>query len=209
MPDVPPPVFVSGFGEKAIKLAGRIADGYMCVQPNADFVRLYRESGGGKRTVQGGLKVFWGPDEAGARKTMHRLWSNEAIPGEAAQLLPLPRHFAQLSEPVSEDMINAPVGPRRMCAWPACALTSTRGSTTMIREFLDDDARARLVSNISGHLLNGVSEPVLQRVRVLVNVDAPSASGSSRPFALSRPTRPGHRTEPDRPVSRPRRSKSR
>ena len=91
MPDVPPPVFVSGFGEKAIKLAGRIADGYMCVQPNANFVRLYRESGGGKRTMQGGLKVFWGPDEAGARKTMHRLWSNEAIPGEAAQLLPLPR----------------------------------------------------------------------------------------------------------------------
>ena len=70
----------------------RIADGYMCVQPNADFVRLYRESGGGKRTMQGGLKVFWGPDEAGARKTMHRLWSNEAIPGEAAPLLPLRGH---------------------------------------------------------------------------------------------------------------------
>ena len=112
VPDVPPPVFVSGFGEKAIKLAGRIADGYMCVQPNADFVRLYRESGGGERTVQGGLKVCWGPDEAGARKTMHRLWPNDEIPGEAAQLLPLPRHFAQLSELVSEDMINAPVGPR-------------------------------------------------------------------------------------------------
>ena len=43
---------------------------------------------------------------------MHRLWPNDAIPGEAAQLLPLPRHFAQLSELVSEDMINAPVGPR-------------------------------------------------------------------------------------------------
>ena len=111
VPDVPPPVFVSGFGEKAIKLAGRIADGYICVQPNADFVRLYRESGGGERSVQGGLKVCWGPDEAGARKTMHRLWPNDAIPGEAAQLLPLPRHFAQLSELVSEDMINAPVGP--------------------------------------------------------------------------------------------------
>jgi catalase len=32
---------------------------------------------------------------------------------------------------------------------------------TMVREVLDDAARARLVSNISGHLLNGVSEPVL------------------------------------------------
>jgi catalase len=34
---------------------------------------------------------------------------------------------------------------------------------TMVREVLDDDARGRLVSNISGHLLNGVTEPVLQR----------------------------------------------
>jgi len=34
---------------------------------------------------------------------------------------------------------------------------------TMVREVLDDDARARLVDNIVGHLLNGVSEPVLVR----------------------------------------------
>jgi len=45
-PDLPPPVYMSGFGEKAIKLAGRLADGYMSVAPNADFVRLYRDSGG-------------------------------------------------------------------------------------------------------------------------------------------------------------------
>jgi G6PDH family F420-dependent oxidoreductase len=111
VPDQPPPVFVSGFGDKAIRLAGRIGDGYICVQPNADFVRLYRESGGGDRTVQGGLKVCWGPDEAVARTTMHRLWPNEEIPGEAAQLLPLPRHFGQLAGLVTEDMISAPCGP--------------------------------------------------------------------------------------------------
>jgi alkanesulfonate monooxygenase SsuD/methylene tetrahydromethanopterin reductase-like flavin-dependent oxidoreductase (luciferase family) len=109
-PDAPPPVFMSGFGEKAIKLAARVADGYICVRPNADFVRLYRDSGGGK-PVQGGLKVCWDPDPAQARKTMHRLWPNDAIPGESAQLLPLPRHFAQLSELVTEDMISAPCGP--------------------------------------------------------------------------------------------------
>jgi catalase len=34
---------------------------------------------------------------------------------------------------------------------------------TMVREVLDDPARQRLVSNIVGHLLNGVTEPVLQR----------------------------------------------
>ena len=111
VPGSPPPIFMSGFGEKAIKLAARVADGYICVQPNADFVRLYRDSGGGDRPVQGGLKVCWDPDAAQARKTMHRLWPNDAIPGESAQLLPLPRHFAQLSELVTEDMIAAPCGP--------------------------------------------------------------------------------------------------
>jgi len=33
----------------------------------------------------------------------------------------------------------------------------------MVREVLDDAARERLVSNITGHLLNGVTEAVLQR----------------------------------------------
>jgi catalase len=34
---------------------------------------------------------------------------------------------------------------------------------TLVREVLDDAARERLVTNIVGHLLNGVTEPVLQR----------------------------------------------
>ena len=34
---------------------------------------------------------------------------------------------------------------------------------TMVREVLDDAARDRLVTNVVGHLLNGVTEPVLQR----------------------------------------------
>jgi catalase len=33
----------------------------------------------------------------------------------------------------------------------------------MVREVLDDAARDRLVSNIAGHLLDGVTEPVLVR----------------------------------------------
>ena len=111
VPDTPPRILMSGFGEKAIKMAARIADGYVCVQPNADFVRLYRESGGGDRPVQGGLKVCWAADEAQARKTMNRLWPNDEIPGEAAQLLPLPRHFRELAGLITEDKISAPCGP--------------------------------------------------------------------------------------------------
>jgi catalase len=34
---------------------------------------------------------------------------------------------------------------------------------TMVRDVLDDAARTRLTDNIVGHLLNGVSEPILER----------------------------------------------
>src|SRR6202020_3247588 len=36
---------------------------------------------------------------------------------------------------------------------------------TMVREVLDDAARGRLADNVVGHLLNGVTEPVLRRAR--------------------------------------------
>lgn len=37
---------------------------------------------------------------------------------------------------------------------------------TLVREVLDDAARDRLVDNVVGHLLNGVTEPILQRAFV-------------------------------------------
>jgi catalase len=44
---------------------------------------------------------------------------------------------------------------------------------TLVREVFDDAARDRLVSNIVGHLLDGVSEPVLERAfEYWTNVDA-------------------------------------
>ena len=57
------------------------------------------------------MKVCWGADEHQARTTAHRLWRNEEVPGELAQLLPLPRHFEQASQLVTEAMISAPCGP--------------------------------------------------------------------------------------------------
>ena len=112
LPDEPPPVLVSGFGPKAIDLAARVADGYCAVMPDASFVERYR-SGGGTGVVQAGTKVCWGPDEAECRKTVHRLWPNEALPGELAQILPTPKHFEQATELVTEEMIgeSVPCGP--------------------------------------------------------------------------------------------------
>lgn len=105
LPDQPPPIVVSGFGPKATDLAARIGDGYCTVGPDSESVRLYRSKAKNGSLVQGGMKVCWDADERRARKTVHRLWPNDALPGELAQVLPTPEHFEQASQLVTEDMV--------------------------------------------------------------------------------------------------------
>ncbi len=113
LPDQPPPIAISGFGPKATELAARIGDGYCTVTPDAESLQLYRSKAQNGGFVQGGLKVCWDADESRARKTVHRLWPNEALPGELAQVLPTPEHFEQASQLVTEDMVanEVPCGP--------------------------------------------------------------------------------------------------
>src|SRR5215203_6101098 len=113
LPEEPPEVLISGFGPKAIELAARIGDGYCGVEPDPEMVEMYRSSGGGDKPAHAGTKVCWGEDEDAARKTAYRLWPNEALPGELAQVLPTPRHFEQATQLVTEEMIagSVPCGP--------------------------------------------------------------------------------------------------
>jgi G6PDH family F420-dependent oxidoreductase len=112
LPEKVPPILISGFGPKATSLAAKIGDGYCTVQPEKEEVKRFRDAGG-NGPVAGGMKVCWSPDEHQARATAHRLWPNEQLPGELAQILPTPAHFEQASELVSEDMVAeaVPCGP--------------------------------------------------------------------------------------------------
>jgi G6PDH family F420-dependent oxidoreductase len=105
LPDGPVPIYVSGFGAKSATLAGRIGDGFCCTKPDAELVGTFRDSGGGSKPVQGGFKVCWGQDEQQAVQTAHRLWANEQLPGELAQILPTPTHFEQASQLVTPEMV--------------------------------------------------------------------------------------------------------
>jgi G6PDH family F420-dependent oxidoreductase len=110
LPDEPPPILVSGFGPKAIGVAARIGDGFVTTAPDADAIAQYR-SAGGTGPVHGGTKVCFMADADEARATVHRLWPNEGLPGELAQVLPTPAHFEQACELVTPDMLVTPVGP--------------------------------------------------------------------------------------------------
>jgi len=113
LPEEPPPILVSGFGPKATTLAGRIGDGYMNVAPDEELLSLFRSSGGNDKPAHGAFKVCYGQDEAECVRTAHRIWPNEGLPGELAQVLPTPTHFEQATQLVTEEMISdsIPCGP--------------------------------------------------------------------------------------------------
>ena len=113
LPEAPPPILVSGFGPKAVDTAARIGDGYCITMPDAELISRFRSAGGEAKPVQAGLKVCYGPDAREARRTAHRLWPNEQLPGELAQVLATPEHFQQASQLVTEDMVAeaVPCGP--------------------------------------------------------------------------------------------------
>ena len=113
LPEQPPEIVVSGFGPKSVDLAARIGDGFCTVGPDADAVKRFRSKAQRGKLVQGGLKVCWASDAAEAQRTVHRLWPNEALPGELAQVLPTPEHFEQASQLVTEEMVGdqVPCGP--------------------------------------------------------------------------------------------------
>lgn len=109
VPDEPVPIDISGFGPAAISLAARIGDGFVTMMPDGSMVEQYREGGGGRKPVAGGVKVCYGPDREECVRTVHRLWPNEQLPGELAQILPTPAHFEQASQLVTEDMVSSQV----------------------------------------------------------------------------------------------------
>jgi G6PDH family F420-dependent oxidoreductase len=112
LPETPVPIHVSAFGPKAIELAARIGEGFMTVQPNAEHVEAYRKAGG-TGPAEAGTKFCWAPDRDDAVATLHRLWANQGLPGELAQVLPSPQHFEQASALVTPESLAevTPVGP--------------------------------------------------------------------------------------------------
>jgi G6PDH family F420-dependent oxidoreductase len=113
LPEQAPQIVVSGFGPQSIKLAARIGDGFATTAPSKEDVALFRREGGEGKLVTAATKVCWDEREDRARERAHRLWPNEVLPGELAQILPTPAHFEQACELVTEEMVAeaVPCGP--------------------------------------------------------------------------------------------------
>ncbi|WP_193612722.1 TIGR03557 family F420-dependent LLM class oxidoreductase [Nocardioides lijunqiniae] len=103
-PATPPPIYVSGFGPKAVADLSRFADGFMSTQPDAEMVSRFKDATGGK-PAQAGCKVAWADTREEGVDIAHRLWPNAALPGELSQVLPSVRHFEQATTLVTRDAI--------------------------------------------------------------------------------------------------------
>lgn len=112
-PDEPVPIHMSGFGAKSAALAGQIADGFINTKPDAELVKAFRDNGGRGKPMSAGMKVCWAPTKDEGVATAHRIWANEALPGELSQVLPTPEHFEQAVTLVPPEKIahSVPCGP--------------------------------------------------------------------------------------------------
>lgn len=99
------PVYVSAFGPKAARVAGRIGDGLVTMKPERSVIDEFRSSGGEGKPVIGGVKVCWDTDADRAVETVHRLWASELLPGELNQTLSSPAHFEQATQLVTKQMV--------------------------------------------------------------------------------------------------------
>lgn len=104
LPDSPPPIYLSAFGDKALDLACRVGDGLMTTMPDGEAVRKFKAAKGPQAVTQAGFKCGWAPTKDEAIDHAHRLWPNAGVPGELSQVLPSPQHFEQASGLVTRQM---------------------------------------------------------------------------------------------------------
>jgi coenzyme F420-dependent glucose-6-phosphate dehydrogenase len=103
LPDEPPPIVVAASKTGAAELAGRTADGFCSTAPDAELIERFSSTGGDGKPRYGQLTVCYAPSEDEGRRTAFEWWPNAAIGGDLGQELPLPTHFEQAAELVTED----------------------------------------------------------------------------------------------------------
>ena len=106
LPDELPPIMVAASGPESASLAGLIGDGLISTAPKGNLVQAFDEMGSGRqRPHYGQLTVCVAEDEAEARRIAYKQWPNAGITGELSAELPLPAHFEQAAQMVTEDMV--------------------------------------------------------------------------------------------------------
>ena len=103
LPDEPPDIAVAAAQPKAAELAGRVGNALISVAPDEEVVEKFEEAGGEGKPRYGQLTVCVADSEEEAKRIAHEIWPNGGMEGALSQELPLPEHFEQAAELVTED----------------------------------------------------------------------------------------------------------
>ena len=104
-PSAPPPdVIIAAGGTNTARRAGKLGDGLVSTSPDRDVLDAFlSESTRDNPIKMGQVTVCYAEAEAEARRVAHEWWPNSAITGQLGQELPMPEHFEQAAEMVTED----------------------------------------------------------------------------------------------------------
>jgi coenzyme F420-dependent glucose-6-phosphate dehydrogenase len=105
LPDTPPPLLIAGGGPKSAEKAARLGDGLIGTAPDPEMMKAFERAGGRRKPRYGELTVCWAENEAKARKIARKIWPTAAIASSLHWELPLPSHFEDATEDVTEDQV--------------------------------------------------------------------------------------------------------
>jgi coenzyme F420-dependent glucose-6-phosphate dehydrogenase len=103
LPSPVPPIIVAAGGKKGASLAGRIGDALMNYAPDDSVTDAFRSAGGAGKPTYIQYNVCWAETEEKARRTARSTTPTVALKGELGNLLPLPKHYEQAVQNLTED----------------------------------------------------------------------------------------------------------
>jgi G6PDH family F420-dependent oxidoreductase len=112
VPDTAPPLIVAASGPESAELAADIGDGLWTVGPEAEVVKAFTAAGGNGPRI-GQLTFCYAASADDALATVREAWPIVGLKGPLNQELPIPAHFEQAAEMVTDDDIREalPLGP--------------------------------------------------------------------------------------------------
>jgi coenzyme F420-dependent glucose-6-phosphate dehydrogenase len=113
LPDEPPAIAVAAAKRNAAALAGRAGDAFVNTAPDEELIEQFEQAGGKGKPKYGQITMCWAETEEQGRKTALEIWPNAALGGDLSYELPLPRHYEEATEKVTEEDIGEaiPCGP--------------------------------------------------------------------------------------------------
>jgi G6PDH family F420-dependent oxidoreductase len=103
-PEAPPPILIAAGGPSSARIAGEIGDGLVATAPEREVIDAFAEKGGSAPRY-GQITVCWAKTQDEGVRTAKEWWPNAALRGELGAELPLPRHFEQATQDVTEAQI--------------------------------------------------------------------------------------------------------